>query len=756
MRTMKKRLPDAIAFITIAVLGVTFFWKFLFPVPQLLVTPDFGRSDAWHFSFPTKYLLSQSLKANSLPIWSSKMGTGFPVLAEGQTGTFFLPNLVLYKILDPVIAYNISFVLVVVSIGWGTYIFFRILNFSRLAAWFAGTTFAFSGLVMTELPHITLLQGFSMLPWVMIATHYLAQKKSLAAVCIFAVVISQQVLAGFPQAVVITLLLAGSYFVFSVIPAQAGIHPRYIEIRPWIPAFAGMTIWRDVVRFSFAILLALGLSAVQLLPSMEFLQNSSARGGFSPQDAAYFSYPLKHLITFLDPFRLGNPKFGTYPVFSTFDGSIFWENTGFIGILPLVFVALSLFHLKRRGLTRVALFFFICLALSFLLMLGSHSPLYIIYSLWPFNLFRVPSRFLWIFVVSLIVLSAIGIDRFARGPLAKSFLIICFIANTFFLMKTWENYQAIQPAQQWLAQPEIMQFLSPERRIYTIGNEITHNETFLTKGWQNMQPYYTLRNTLAPDSNVFWNIASTQVYAGRFLRRQALVDSLLKGIIQADANTATISAQAKKVINLFGVGQIISTVPISDPDVTETGTVGIIRVYQNPRAAKRTYLAHQPVLAQTLETAVRNMQEDSFVPGASVLVEQPLDIPNTTGGEAEITKETDTAVTIAVRGNPAASLLVLADTYYPGWRALVDGKETQILPVNINERGVLIDPGNHTVQFTYDPQSLKVGARISAISLLIIAMGFLRSFFGARIHPKTYALPKGLSRSRATSRLHKG
>jgi len=774
---MKRYFPDCLSFFFITICAAFFFWRFFFPVPQLLVTPDFGRSDAWHFSFPTKYFLSQSLKKNELPLWSSKLGGGFPIFAEGQTGTFFLPNLILYKFFDPVTAYNLSLMFVVITIGWGMYVWLRILNLSPLPSLFGGLTMAFSGPVMSQLTHITLLQGFSLLPWVMIATHLLAQKKSWRWVSVLALVVSQQIFAGFPQASVITVLFASGYFLYCSSPAKRDenyFKPTCRQARLLANHSKNIsTLLATMMRFFIAVALAIGLSSVQLLPSLEFLQNSTARGGFSPQDATYFSYPLKHLVTFIDPFRLGNPKFGTYPPFSAFDGSIFWENTGFIGILPLISLVayfISSFWQSASpdrigaswrsspespqdpGQARMTTFFLAALFISLFLMLGSHSPLYIVYSMWPFNLFRVPSRFLWVFVISLIILSSMGMQLLTRRGLTRVALILIIGFHVFFLMKTWEGYHAIQPAKNWFAAPAITKFLMPNKNVYTIGSEFTHNQTFLTKGWQNMRPYEALRSTLAPDSNLLWNIPSAQVYAGRFLRRQALVDTLLSQLIPIENNQATVSAQTKKFLDMFSVQQIVSAVPLTQEGLTATGSIadgGItIRVYTNEKSVPRVYLARDTVVAQTFEEAVRKIQEKTFIPGKSILVEQP----ESTGdpvqhgmteqqddGMVAIVNESDTNITLAVTKNPSRALLVLADTFYPGWKAFIDGKPTDVFPVNIRQRGVIVSPGDHTVVFKFTPQSLRIGAFIGLSTVFFIGVGFLLSFATARTRPKASA-----------------
>ena len=69
-----------------------------------------------------------------------------------------------------------------------------------------------------------------------------------------------------------------------------------------------------------------------------------------------------------------------------------------------------------------------------------------------------------------------------------------------------------------------------------------------------------------------------------------------------------------------------------------------------------------------------------------------------------------------------AGLLVLSDTYYPGWEADLDGKPVEILRANGVMRAVAVPTGTHTVRFRYEPRSLQLGAAVS-LSCLAGALG---------------------------------
>ena len=66
--------------------------------------------------------------------------------------------------------------------------------------------------------------------------------------------------------------------------------------------------------------------------------------------------------------------------------------------------------------------------------------------------------------------------------------------------------------------------------------------------------------------------------------------------------------------------------------------------------------------------------------------------------------------------------LVLTDTFYPGWKATVDGESVPILQANYLFRAVPISPGRHTVMFEYAPQSFALGLSITAATLVGIVI----------------------------------
>jgi hypothetical protein len=65
-----------------------------------------------------------------------------------------------------------------------------------------------------------------------------------------------------------------------------------------------------------------------------------------------------------------------------------------------------------------------------------------------------------------------------------------------------------------------------------------------------------------------------------------------------------------------------------------------------------------------------------------------------------------------------AALLVVSDSYYPGWRAAVDGRPAPLLRTNVILRGVPVPAGRHLVRLWFDPLSVRLGFALSSLALV--------------------------------------
>jgi uncharacterized membrane protein YfhO len=64
------------------------------------------------------------------------------------------------------------------------------------------------------------------------------------------------------------------------------------------------------------------------------------------------------------------------------------------------------------------------------------------------------------------------------------------------------------------------------------------------------------------------------------------------------------------------------------------------------------------------------------------------------------------------------SLLVLTDSWFPGWKATVDGQDAPVERVDYLIRGVVVPAGSHRVELSYEPASWRAGWILSLLALI--------------------------------------
>ena len=154
-----------------------------------------------------------------------------------------------------------------------------------------------------------------------------------------------------------------------------------------------------------------------------------------------------------------------------------------------------------------------------------------------------------------------------------------------------------------------------------------------------------------------------------------------------------------------------------------------VKIYRNNHAFPRAFVVHQAEVVSGVEEAIARMKEGQFNPAQTAVIEgdlQPARLAALTEGRAaggssvEFTEHRDNEVKLRVE-TERPGLLVLSDTYYPGWQAYVDGEKTPIYPTDAALRSVYLEAGEHEVRFVYSPGTFKLGTAISGLSLLALA-----------------------------------
>ena len=402
-RAAWRRLAPFIACAALVALVLLFFRGLAFT--NLIL----ARGDTFLYFYPYWDYRAQSFLAGHLPLWNPLLFMGAPFLANSQAGVLYPLNWPLALLPAPV-AVKLAVVFHVAIAALGTFLFGRrALGQSWLGALVAAALFSLGGYFTAQVEHVNQLQGLAWLPWLMLIAHALAARltavpmepprRILAPTLAAAVIIALQILAGHTQSAFISL--AGALLYATVLALQP---PR---ARSFAPALCLLA----------AAVLAVLLSAAQVLPTLE-LSGQSLRGG---------GLPLREALSFsLDPRLLGRALLPGY------SHALFTEFVAYLGICGL---ALAVAGLPTTGRAPARWALLALSAVGLLFALGAYDPLYaLLAALPPFNLFRVPARWLVLFAFGLALLAGCGLQEFvaasARRKVAMLLAPLALIALT--------------------------------------------------------------------------------------------------------------------------------------------------------------------------------------------------------------------------------------------------------------------------------------------------------------------------------------
>jgi len=147
-------------------------------------------------------------------------------------------------------------------------------------------------------------------------------------------------------------------------------------------------------------------------------------------------------------------------------------------------------------------------------------------------------------------------------------------------------------------------------------------------------------------------------------------------------------------------------------------------LYRIDRITPRAYIASKVIAERNSGKILERLSSKEFDPLNEVILQRPFSIP-TNGNfhsQAEIVHYSNQSVTIRASLN-SAGILVLADSFYPGWRVYLNGEEKEVLRANLFFRGVSLLPGESLVEFRYEPRSFRIGLAISLATIFGVTVG---------------------------------
>jgi hypothetical protein len=143
----------------------------------------------------------------------------------------------------------------------------------------------------------------------------------------------------------------------------------------------------------------------------------------------------------------------------------------------------------------------------------------------------------------------------------------------------------------------------------------------------------------------------------------------------------------------------------------------------NPAPFPRAAIVRKYIIIRNPDAIIEEIKKDSFDPLETIILEEEPGPP--TGDEGASAAEDTVAITSyslnSMTCEVAAaedSFLLLSETYYPGWKATVDGQRAQLYRADYLLRAVRLTKGNHTVELRFVPRTFLPGLCVSAFGIL--------------------------------------
>lgn len=735
--------------------------------------------DLGTYFYPMRFSLAESFKAGELPLWDRHIAMGFPLLADFQSGAFYPPHL-FYLVFSFFTAIKATFLFHYLVAALGSYLLCRQWRYPPYLAITGATLFTLGGTIVSLTNLLNHFQTAVWLPWVLFFGERVLRSASWKDFLALTLVLLLQFLAGSPELYAMSmgllfldglrlkvavrnveccriffLLLAANFLV-------AGL--AMVQILPTVELF--LESWRHK-SFPYGSGPAYSLQPLSLINL--FFVDKQLEIDYLTAPQLFFVPNLPFLIShYMGAISLVGSSLWLFYASRIEKGVL----SGVIGICLVIamgdrtsvysfffhyvpFFSLLRFPEKFFFITYALLLFIVLKGLFRFLHSGDSSrrPLLIVSSICFLFFFlylflrmntEPLSRFIaWTTHTPILTASTIGKSSSVLVNLEKQMALTFGILLLFFFRKkdkireplfkallvaiVFVDLNSAHQPYQYLLNPDLV-YKSPR---VIVSPDPQPDRFFYYPSPSNLHPsYYSFPKepSFAKfNSLVFSNLLpNTGVFNG-FDYMQEL-DALGRWPYTLFLNFANKvpSERQYRLLGVLNVSYLISFRPLPEEGIT------LVRhfpehpswLYKIDRVIPRAYIVPGVMVEKDPLKVLDQLSSAELDPLKEVILEQPLSLTPKEGfqGQAELVRYKNQEVAIRASLN-GFGILVLADSFYPGWRVYVDGQDKEILRANLFFRAVPLSPGEHLVEFRYEPRSFRIGLIISLITLSGVVIG---------------------------------
>jgi hypothetical protein len=384
-----ERRRDAIALAILALVPTLLF------LDVLLGLNVFYARDVAHYYFPAKKVLRDIVMGGEFPFWNPWFSGGQPMAANPEHEVFY-PLTWIILLPDYVYAFQLLPLVHVFIATFTMYALLRSMDLGRPAAVIGALCFSMGGLLSSMLNLFPYLLSIAWFPLVCLYTRRYLLERRRRDLALAAFFLGLQLLVGEPTTAFQCGILLGLYALYRAFHDER--------------TFAGAA--KRVAIVGVISIGALGIGAVQVLPTIDHFRDTARARGIPYAMASRWSLPFARLPELVYPALLGH-HIAQDP--SRYWGSGLYGEKVNIPFYYSIYSGLLLTVLAMAGLlarARGTVLVLTIFGLSIILAAGSHTPLFrILYDSGVAATTRYPEKFVLMMIFTLLVFGAQMLDR---------------------------------------------------------------------------------------------------------------------------------------------------------------------------------------------------------------------------------------------------------------------------------------------------------------------------------------------------------
>jgi len=744
---MRKIIPV----LFICVIVVVFFWqlfvKSFLPIPadtiiglyhpfRDLYTKDYPNgipfknfliTDPVRQQYPWRELVISSGRKFELPLWNPYNFAGTPLLANFQSGSFYIFN-ILFFVMPFEVAWSLVIFLGPLMGGIFMFVYLNNLRLSKWGSLLGSISFAFCGFFVAWMEWGTITHVALWLPLILLSIDKIASsikypelnikdKKLFMWIIVYLFSIVFSFFAGYLQTFFYLAIFSFIYF-----------------ISRWWQYGKKRKI---LVLYILLNVLFLILTSVQWIPTLQLILLSARDIDVISFDNLGWFVPWQHLIQFLAPDFFGNPT--TLNYWGVWN---YGELVGYIGIIPLILALFAMLYRRDKKTLFFGTFFFMSIIFSFPTFFAKIPYILKI----PFLSTAQPTRLLFIADFTLVVLSALGFDYLLkvkkRIDIIYPLIFISIILTGFWIFIPKEHLLIVRNN---LFLPTLLFVLSSilffalittqkKNKFTTIicivimtitvfdllrfGWKFTpfaqksylfpSTETlaFLQKNLGNFRIMTTDSRILPPNFSAIYRLQSIDGYDPLYLLRYG---ELIAASERKNADITppfgfnriiTPHNYESRIIDLLGVKYVLSLSALNSSKLAKVFQEGQTIIYENKNVMPRAFFVENIKLSKGKKESIKMLFDSSINLIKTAIVENGSEelSANWSAGSVSIIQYSANKIIIDTK-NDSAGFLILTDTFYPTWKTSIDNKQAKLYVADYNFRGVVVPAGKHRIEF---------------------------------------------------------